>query len=362
MTTENHLLIFSRCVPFTNTLQGNWEHHPDRLPEGLNSGCEPINGPESEYAVDASKKWASFNFISAAALKAFVVSIDEHPMYVYEVDGRYIEPQLAHSIEMYNGERYSVMVKLDKDPATYTMRVASTGANQVISGYANVTYKGGENSKRESSPYIDYGGRNVTDSVVPLNLTNLPPFPSIYPASKADDFHLLTLGRINSSWQWTLDGTEYFPADLDAMEPVIFKPDSPELASALKITTKNNTWVDLVYQLHIQKPTVVQPPHPMHKHSNKAFLLGQGPGRFQWASVNEAIENNPELFYSKPLYRDTFVTSPQGETWMAVRYHVVNPGPFFLHCHMQTHLHGGMGVLLLDGVDVWPELPDEYTV
>ena len=348
-------------MPFVTNLQGDWEHHPENLPPGLNSGCEPSDGPEAKYLVDARRKWASFSFISAASVKALAVSIDEHPMYVYEVDGRYIEPQLAHSIEMYNGERYSVMVKLDKEPAPYTMRVASTGANQVVSGFAKVVYQNGEYNPRESTPYINYGGAGVTDSVIPLNRTNLPPYPPIYPSPTADDFHLLTLGRINSSWQWTLDGTDFFPANLDAMEPAIFNPNSPELASALKITTRNNTWVDLVYELRIQAPTVVQPPHPMHKHSNKAFLIGQGSGRFQWDSVDQGIASNPENFFlDSPLYRDTFVTSPRGETWMAVRYHVVNPGPFFLHCHMETHLHGGMGLLLLDGIDVWPEIPEDY--
>lgn len=348
-------------MPFTTSLQGDWEHHPENLPPGLNSGCEPSDGLLSGYSVNADNKWASFSFISAASLKALVVSIDEHPMYVYEVDGRYIEPQLAHSIEMYNGERYSAMVKLDKEPAPYTMRVANTGANQVISGFAKVTYQGAEDNPRESSPYINYGGAGVSDSVIPLNLTILPPYPPIYPASTAHDFHLLTLGRTKSSWQWTLDGTEFFPANLDAMEPAIFNQNSPELASALKITTRNNTWVDLVYELRIEAPTVVQPPHPMHKHSNKAFLIGRGSGRFGWSNIDQAISNNPEYFFlDKPLFRDTFVTAAQGEAWMAVRYHVVNPGPFFLHCHMETHLHGGMGLLLLDGIDAWPEIPEEY--
>lgn len=341
-------------------LQGDWEHHPDNVPAGLNSGCEPSDGPEYEFMVDASQNWASFNFISAAGIKALVASIDEHPLYVYEVDGRYIEPQLAHSIEIYNGERYSAMVRLDKEPASYTMRVASTGAQQVISGYAKITYEGGEGNQRQSEPYINYGGANVTDSVVPLNTSDLRPFPPIYPARKADDFHLLSLGRIGSSWQWTLDGTEYFPADLDTLYPVIRDPDSPQLADALKIRTMNGTWVDLVYQLIIDAPTVVQPPHPIHKHSNKAFIIGRGLGRFEWSDVNEAIEQSPDNFFlDRPLYRDTFVTSPAGETWMAVRYQVVNPGPFFLHCHTSTHLHGGMGMVLLDGVDVWPDVPEE---
>lgn len=39
---------------------------------------------------------------------------------------------------------------------------------------------------------------------------------------------------------------------------------------------------------------------------------------------------------------------------------VVNPGAFFLHCHINPHLESGMGIALLDGVDAWPTIPDEY--
>lgn len=275
-------------------------------------------------------------------------------MYVYEVDGRYIEPQLAHQVPIYNGERYSVMVKLDKEPANYMIRVAGNG-NQVISGFASLTYAGGEDNKRQSVPYIDYGGINTTASVIPLNTTMLPPYPPILPAAHADEFHLLTLGRINSSWEWTLDGTSFLPANLNQMEPILFNPQAPNLSSALKIETQNNTWVDIVFQLAIPEPTKLQPPHPMHKHSNKAFLIGSSAGKFSWNSIDEALDSTPDSFFDTPLYRDTFVTAPNGEAWIAIRYHVVNPGPFLLHCHMETHFSSGMGMVLLDGVDAWPD-------
>ncbi|KAJ5777581.1 hypothetical protein N7520_000827 [Penicillium odoratum] len=354
----NATLTDKGCDPNLLVLQGDWEHHPEKLPGGLNAGCVPSEGPPSTFDVDPEAKWASFNFIGAAALKALVVSIDEHPMYVYEVDGRYIEPQLAHMVPLYNGQRYSVMVRLDQDPATYQMRVAGNG-NQVISGFATINYKGGENSKRESVAYIDYGGQNTTASVIPLNDTNLPPYPEIQPATYADEFHLLKLGRINSSWEWTLDGTTFLPANLGSMEPALLNPHSKDLDSALKIETKNNTWVDIVFQLVIPPPTLLQPPHPIHKHSNKAFLIGSGFGDFTWSSIDEAVRDSPGSFYDTPIYRDTFTTSPAGEAWIAVRYHVENPGAFLLHCHMETHLAGGMGMILMDGVDVWPkvELP-----
>lgn len=269
------------------------------------------------------------------------------------MDGHYIEPQLAHEFPIYNGERYSAMVRLDQRLANYTMRVAGNG-NQVISGFATLSYLGSEQSSYQSVPYIDYGGINTTESVIVLNTTHLPPYPPILPAEVADEFHLLTLGRLNSSWEWTLDGTTFLPATLSSMKPALYDPSSPDLAPTLKITTKNDTWIDIVFQLAIPPPTLLQPPHPIHKHSNKAFLIGAGHGKFVWSSIEDASKESPESFLQTPLYRDTFVTSPSGEAWIAIRYHVENPGAFLLHCHMETHLSSGMGMVILDGIDAWP--------
>ena len=60
--------------------------------------------------------------------------------------------------------------------------------------------------------------------------------------------------------------------------------------------------------------------------------------------------------------RDGFVTTPAegNSSWLALRYEVVNPGAFLFHCHMQTHLTGGMAVAMLDGVDEWPQVPASY--
>lgn len=127
----------------------------------------------------------------------------------------------------------------------------------------------------------------------------------------------------------------------------------------LTVTTKNNTWVDLIFRVI----TPGQPPHPIHKHSNKGFIIGQGEGNFTWTSVAEAVTEIPGSFnLVSPPYRDVFITPPSatGPTWLAVRYHVVNPGAFLLHCHIQSHMQGGMSMVLLDGVDKWPKVPRKY--
>ncbi|KAI2785676.1 Laccase abr2 [Penicillium oxalicum] len=297
----NESLTDKGCNPFLVTLQGDWKHNSAALPEGLNSGCVPSQGDTTVFQVDRDAEWASFNFISAAGIKALAVSIDEHPLYIYEVDGRYIEPQLAHEFPIYNGERYSAMV---------------------ISGFATLSYLGSEQSSYQSVPYFDYGGINTTESVIVLNTTHLPPYPPILPA--------------------------------ESMKPALYDPSSPDLAPTLKITTKNDTWIDIVFQLEIPPPTLLQPPHPIHEHSNKAFLTGADHGKFVWSSIEATSKESPESFLQTPLYRDTYFMSPSGGAWIAIRYHVENPGAFLLHSHMETHLSSGMDMAILDGIDAWP--------
>ncbi|QGA16583.1 hypothetical protein EYB26_004250 [Talaromyces marneffei] len=350
------------CLPFVTGSQGIWGHHPEKLPPRLNDGCVTSEGSRATVEVDPSRSWASLNFIGAASEKALVVSVDEHPMWIYEVDGRYIEPQSADTFELYNGERYAALIKLDKEPAKYNITITDTGGNQIIAGYANLQYRGAENSTRESMPYINYGGQPTSPDVVALNVSVLPPFPEIRPAEKADKFFLLNLSRINSSWEWSLNGKSLLPADLDGMEPVLYNKKSHGLEKSLKIATKNNTWVDIVYQLRLGDASItpVQPPHPIHKHSNKMFLIGSAQGTFDWSSIDEGVAACPQNFFlDKPLYRDTFVTSPRGEAWIAIRYFVQNPGPFLLHCHIETHLWSGMGMVLLDGYDVWDKIQSD---
>jgi FtsP/CotA-like multicopper oxidase with cupredoxin domain len=107
----------------------------------------------------------------------------------------------------------------------------------------------------------------------------------------------------------------------------------------------------------------IAPPHPIHKHSNKAFIIGQGVGAWNWTTVAEAATVIPQNFnFVNPPLRDGFTTPPAngGPTWMAIRYQVVNPGAFLLHCHIQPHLSGGMAMAILDGIDAWPTVPEEY--
>ncbi|KAI9762128.1 MAG: hypothetical protein M4579_000608 [Chaenotheca gracillima] len=358
----NHTNVTDKgCYPNIEQTQGKYAYNESLIPPGLESGCVASSGSNETVEVNARDGWASINLISATSLKTLAISIDEHPMWVYAVDGRYIEPQPADVIRMFNGERYSVLIKLDKKPGDYTIRVSDTGLDQIISGFATLVYKGGKDIG-PSKPSINYGGDNLTADVLPLDITHLPPWPPVPVAETADAMHVLRLGRLDHAWEWTLDGDAVYEMDRSAYHPLLYSLNQADAKDKdLTIRTLNNTWVDIVLQVGWSPEQPIEFPHSMHKHANKASIIGTGLGIWNYTSTAEAIAAHPDNFdLVNPMYRDTFVTSFDGPSWVVIRYHVRNPGAWLFHCHIETHLEGGMSVALLDGVDHWPYVPKEY--
>jgi len=116
--------------------------------------------------------------------------------------------------------------------------------------------------------------------------------------------------------------------------------------------------VDLVLQSNPGNP-----PHPMHKHGTPAYIIGQGSGAFNWSSVVEAIAASPTSFnLVDPPLRDGFLTlaAAADYSWTVIRYEVPVNTVTFMHCHINEHLFGGMAVVLLEGADSLPPIPDEY--
>lgn len=408
-------------VPFTTVVQGRpAEIHPDQVPPEI-TGCSATDAPLYDYQVDASKRWVSLNIIGAASIVNPVISLDQHDLWVYAIDGRYIEPYKAQGIQVFNGERYSVMVELNQPAGTYTLRANNFALTQLISGFATVTYVNGggsptnygrsefgrsisdnaldipleqravdmidsqqrrpagrvhrmarrqeSTSQNGSQPFFTYGGfpvqpgpgTNLLNSSTP----GIVPFPNIPPARDVQQTRIFHMSRFQAPYLWTVDGDESYPempTPYSADEPLLYYPNSANANNNnLVVKTQNGTWIDLVFV--VLDP--FGPPHPMHKHSNKAYIIGQAAGNWTWNSVAEAAAAQPQSFnFDTPRLRDGFTTLPgNGQTsWLVVRYFSANPGAWMLHCHIQTHLTGGMAVALLDGVEAFPRIPREYGV
>lgn len=348
------------CIAMTNqAAQTSYPHDFGAVPPDLFEGCKASQPNPYSFNVYPNRGWVSLNLISTASIQEMVFSIDEHPVWVYAIDGYFIEPQLVDALTLQHGSRHSVMVQLNKPAKDYTIRVAGDGFNQKIFVSGILSYINGDHTNT-AEPFIDYAGAGTSCNVTFLTDATTVPFPPVKPAQTADQTFKLLLNRTGAAWQWTMDDNMPFNESLEDIKPLLYDPN--QLANTdLVLTTKNGTWVDLIYA--VTDTGGLQPPHPIHKHSNKASIIGSGMGDFTWETVAEAIQAVPGSFnLDNPPYRDVTYTiqTVSSSTWSVARYQVVNPGPFLLHCHIDPHLTGGMALAILDGIDAWPKVPFEY--
>ncbi|KAK7301675.1 hypothetical protein RJT34_12546 [Clitoria ternatea] len=96
--------------------------------------------------------------------------------------------------------------------------------------------------------------------------------------------------------------------------------------------------------------------HPMHVHGFHFFVVGSGFGNFNPAT--DPLKFN----LIDPPVKNTIGTPPGG--WVAIRFVADNPGIWFVHCHIDSHLNWGLAMALLveNGVglsqSVLPPPPD----
>jgi FtsP/CotA-like multicopper oxidase with cupredoxin domain len=294
--------------------QGNFTFAIDTLPSDAYFDCTPSTGETEVIEVDASKGFAALTFINPGGYELLKFTIDGHRMWVYGVDGGYIVPQLVDQVIVNNGDRFSVIIELNQAPADYAIRVANNGLNQVISGFAVLSYKGSSgpaSSDPNALSIMNFAGVNTT-TFVPFVEAKAAPFPASAPAPSADvtyTMNIKKLGQPAGAYQWTLSGVNSFAPELEDQTPLLYSDPSSVSESDLILKTTNGSWVDLV--IKTQGP--LAQPHPMHKHSNKAYVLGKGVGNWTWSTVAEAaaaLPANTFNFQNPPLRDGVSFVSP----------------------------------------------------
>jgi len=365
LATNNVTSFTSKgCLPpqlIAKTISPKFPTFPEKIPADVLEQCKPTNGPQETIEVKKGKETAAYiaiDVIGALSLITGVCSIDEHEPWVYAVDGEFIVPQKVSAFQITNGDRFSILVKLTTE-GKYPLRFASTQNSQILVSAASIVY--GKAGSKTTTPWIKENGLPASPSAVFFSQAKqkqLEPKTIPLVADKTTKMFIRSDGR---SYEWALNGSAYPAAVLDhhSADIALFKPNF-NANDNVTISTKSNLWHDLII-ITATKPT---PPHPIHKHGNKMWQIGAGIGEFKWADVKEAVAAVPQNFnLVDPPRRDGFLTAqatPVNATWTVLRYHASEPGPWLLHCHVQSHLFGGMSVLLQDGIDNWPTVPKSY--
>ncbi|CAI4215301.1 unnamed protein product [Parascedosporium putredinis] len=267
--------------PQLMALAWNGRGNGSAVPHHMFEECQATEGTQEVVRVRhrsscADESWVALHFIGAFQSLTAAVSIDEHPMWVYAVDGGYVEPRQVQALTVTNGERYSVLVQANR-AGQFAIRVASVNDPQIIVGHAtlDVEIGGVAAGGRRPAPAGTLHQRRGEADVGRRGVLR----PDVGE----------TMGNAQPAYIWSMNSTPLESASLEDRVPFLL---DPQPAVNLTVATANDTWVDLVLVTHASP----NPAHPIHKHGVKMHLLGVGYGPWTWSSVEEAAAQNPAAF------------------------------------------------------------------
>nr|CEP20210.1 Ascorbate oxidase [Lilium hybrid division I] len=316
---------------------------------------------------------------STTALASLNLAIGNHKMVVVEADGNYVTPFAVDDLDIYSGESYSVLITTNQDPSNnYWLSAGVRGREpKTPQGLSVLNYRPNSASKLPaSSPpttpaWNDYAHSKSFSNKI-LALMGSPKPPKNYDRRIT---LLNTQNKINGYTKWainnvslTLPPTPYLGSIKYGLRHAFQQNSPPESFSndydVMKqpvnpnTTTGNgvyilamNTTVDIILQNANALTANVSEIHPWHLHGHDFWVLGYGEGKF------DPKKDEKKLNLKNPPLRNTAVIFPYG--WTALRFVADNPGAWAFHCHIEPHLHMGMGVVFAEGIQHLTKIPQE---
>ncbi|CAA3007757.1 L-ascorbate oxidase [Olea europaea subsp. europaea] len=315
---------------------------------------------------------------SSTSLASLNLAIGNHKMVVVEADGNYVQPLTVDNLDIYSGESYSVLFTTDQEPSkNYWISVSVRGREpRTPQGLTILNYYPTTVSRLPPSPppvaprWDDYHySRAFSNKILALEGSPKPP-------AKHDRRIILlnTQNLIDGYTKWAINNIslvlpstpylgsiryniskafdrnippDHFGHDYDIMNPA---PNNNSMYGSGVYMLNFNTTVDVILQnANMLKPNNSDI-HPWHLHGHDFWVLGHGEGKF--------TEKDEEKFNLKnPPLRNTAVVFPYG--WTALRFVADNPGAWAFHCHIEPHLHMGMGVVFAEGVEQVKKIPNQ---
>lgn len=302
----------------------------------------------------------------------------KHKLRVVEADGNYVEEFTVDNIDIHSGESYSVVFTAEQDPSK--------------SYWLSATVRGREPKTPQALALLNY--LPTSASLLPDSPPPVAPRWDDYDYSKAFAHKILahatsprpptrahrriillnTQNFIDGYTKWainnislTLPATPYLGSiryglngafdrksppdrirpDYDIMKPA---PNQNSSYGSGVYKLEFNATIDVILQNANAIKANVSEIHPWHLHGHDFWVLGYGEGRFdEERDVGRMNLENPPL-------RNTAVIFPYG--WTALRFVADNPGVWAFHCHIEPHLHMGMGVVFAEGVHLVKKIPN----
>ncbi|KAJ7583561.1 laccase [Mycena floridula] len=312
--------------------------HEPIMDSGLINGVGRYNGgpevPWSRINVVAGKRYR-FRVINTSAYAAFTFSIAGHRMTIIEADGVNHQPLTVDAFDIYVAQRYSVVVEANQPVDNYWISGPMTLKHSLDTDnvFAVFHYEGAPDADPKAKPDLSAKGVLLEE----FQLRPLDNAPAPGGSAPADHVIDLKFGEDTSTGvnHWFINDISYVPPQF----PTLYNIMENNFTMASQFTVDEHTFVlaanetvELV--IHGADHGHVHPFH-LHGHAFSIIQSMQGPANF----VN-------------PPRRDVIGV---GGSTIIIRFKADNPGPWFLHCHIDWHLTAGLAV-------VFAESPTEQQV
>ncbi|KAH9963699.1 laccase [Lactifluus volemus] len=333
----------------------DWYHYSsleaplDPVQLHLNNGKgHYMGGPIVDFAVVNVIRGQRYRLriVSISCDPGFVFSIDSHQLTIIEVDGNNVQPLVVDSLEILAGQRYSVVLAANQEIDNYWIRalpdmmmMMNQMMNQSFTDFTNLAilrYVGASPQSPSNDPTV-----NIPMSMLPLNEKDLHPLDVKVDPVPGQPFPGGADININLNVTLSDDFTEFLING--------FTFDAPIVPVLLQILNGQKRPI-----LSLKEASTVLK-HPIHLHGHSFHVV---------RSAGSSTYN-----FDNPVIRDVVSIGDQGDN-VTIRFFTDNPGPWFLHCHMDWHLKKGFAVVFAEDVpevstkdivnDQWRDLCPAY--
>ncbi|KAI0720117.1 laccase [Cerioporus squamosus] len=316
----------------------DWYHVAARLGPRFPLGSDStlINGlgrsastPTADLAVIrvTHGKRYRFRLVSMSCDPNYVFSIDNHDLTIIETDGINTKPHVVDSIQIFAAQRYSFVLNANQNASNYWVRA---NPNFGTTGFAD-----GVNSailRYDGAPVAEPAPIDPPGSVKPLVETDLHPLASMPVPGKP------SVGGVDKAinLDFNFNGTNFFINNASFTPPTvpvllqILSGAPPGSGPAPARERHPSTRAQDHRDQHAGHDSRSRCPAPFHLHGRRQLRLQlQGP-YLAGTSVSTG--------------------TPQAGDNVTIRFVTDNPGPCFLHCHIDFHLDAGFAVVFAEDV------------
>ncbi|KAI0782841.1 laccase 1 [Abortiporus biennis] len=316
----------------------DWYNQPaPSLPAPPTADAHLINGlgrvsggnqPLSVFTVEQGKRYR-MRLVSLSCEPNHIFSIDNHTMTIIEADGVNTQPLVVDSIQIFASQRYSFVLDANQQVGNYWIRAQpNIGRNTTTLGGVNSAILRYVNATEDEPTTVQVPSQNplIETNLHPLVASPVPGLP------QRDGVDVPQVMQINfAGGKFTVNGATFTPPTVPVLLQILSGAQTAQdlLPAGSVYTLPNNAVVELSFP----GAAVAGGNHPIHLHGHNFWVV---------RSAGSSVYN-----YDNPVIRDVVSIGGANDN-VTIRFKTDNPGPWFLHCHIDFHLNAGFAVVLAE--------------